>query len=342
MMVSLPVEIITDILSRLPVKSLCRFRCVSKLSLSIISSSHFAKTHLSQTQSHRLLLSSHSLFSVHHDPSFHDHVVSVDLDFPLKNQHNSDHSIQVLGSCNGLLCIMPQLETFFIYNPSTKESKWVPDFECSIHPSLIDYDVYGFGYAQSVDDYKFVVISCGQVVIVYSLRSNSWKKVLDDDFPYEYPCCEPGTSLNGAVHWLLKRRGGGPCFIAAFNLVEDKFKDLPLPYEVVNFHHFSMGLLKGCLCVVHNDGRAHKEFWVMKEYGLKESWTKVLIADPYYVLRPLCYWKNSKIMLAVDRKQLVLCNPKDGSCKDFVVDGISDKFDAHLYVESLISPNLLH
>jgi hypothetical protein len=76
----------------------------------------------------------------------------------------------------------------------------------------------------------------------------------------------------------------------------------------------------------------------MKEYGVGESWTKVLVVDPCMV-RPLCLWKNSNILMAKDGKELVLFNRKDGTFKNFKVDGIPNMFFANLYVESLVSPN---
>ena len=43
---NLPRELIVDILSRLPVKTLCRFKCVLKPWRSLISDPDFVKTHL--------------------------------------------------------------------------------------------------------------------------------------------------------------------------------------------------------------------------------------------------------------------------------------------------------
>ncbi|PWA69830.1 F-box associated interaction domain-containing protein [Artemisia annua] len=43
--IAIPQDIITSILYRLPVKSLCRFRCVSKEWQSLFSEPHFIKTH---------------------------------------------------------------------------------------------------------------------------------------------------------------------------------------------------------------------------------------------------------------------------------------------------------
>ncbi|KAL7166820.1 hypothetical protein ACSBR2_037484 [Camellia fascicularis] len=48
-MLSLPEEIITDILSRLPVRLLLRFRCISMHWRALIDSSDFVKLHLNRS-----------------------------------------------------------------------------------------------------------------------------------------------------------------------------------------------------------------------------------------------------------------------------------------------------
>ncbi|KAM3696627.1 hypothetical protein ACJW30_06G054900 [Castanea mollissima] len=332
-MSNLPRELIVDILSRLPVKSLCRFKCVSKPWRTLISHPDFVKTHLHRAQFKRLILASNdSLYSIDHETSFENDVVAVALDyFPLDQNHQS-YPIEMIGSCNGLLCLKPQPNTFFVFNPATHESARIPDA-----PTPFGFDhailAHGFGYAPSIDDYKLVKAVNAPLVAVFSLRTSAWKLV--EGFHYKKPTelwegpLPCGTNLNGALHWVFKLCGGNECVIAAFDLETDTFRDMPVP--AISVSGFSTGFLRGCLCLMDRDfGLRRRDIWVMKEYGVGKSWTKILVVDPCYVVKPLCLWKNSKILMAIDRNEneLVLCNPKDGTCKNFEVVGVSFRFYA--------------
>ncbi|KAI4334810.1 hypothetical protein L6164_013518 [Bauhinia variegata] len=341
-MPKLPSELITEILIRLPVKSLCRFRCVCKRWRSLISDPHFVKLHLDRAERKRLILGSYSLHSVDCEPPLDDRVVAEQLDFPLKENLNlNDNYVEIFGSSNGLLCIMPKPKRFFVFNPTTGESREIP-FLSVAPPSdtnVNQSNLFGFGYAPSVDDYKFVRVSYGCITNVFSLRTNLWKTV-QEKFDYDLSgSLSLGTYLHGSVHWVA-RINEGPVVIVAFDLSEEKFKELPLPAAIPNFDLFNVGVLRGCLCLLHSSGLSiHHEFWLMNEYGMKDSWRQILIAEPYSFLKPLCYWKTNKILMAKDLTQLVLCHPKDGTCKDFMVEGMPIEFHADLYVESLVSPN---
>lgn len=83
------------------------------------------------------------------------------------------------------------------------------------------------------------------------------------------------------------------------------------------------------------------EFWIMKEYGVKVSWTRISIADSYR-WQPFCYLKDSGFILSLSDYKFVLLDPKDGTFEDFVIEGFTCdeiKDDLQVYVESLISPH---
>ncbi|XP_050369738.1 F-box/kelch-repeat protein At3g06240-like [Argentina anserina] len=341
-MSKIPHDTIIDILSRLPVKSICRFRCVSKTWLHLTYEPHFVATHLSRHQKQKLILSSNkSLFSLDQEGPIDDDMLPSELDYPLKGDFNNEW-IQMLGSCNGLVCIMPQPEAFFVFNPSTRESVRVPHCPMSSHadhPEEVGYDVdvHGFGYAPSVKDYMFVNIYKGRFVFIFSLRNKSWTRV--QDFPYKYLLNDSETLLKGAVHWLCMGPGPLPV-IAALDLAQGKFSGLSPPESVVDSNSYTPGVLRDCLCLLHhNDHERQRIFWIMKEYGVKESWTKILIAEPFFSLQPLCYWKNTKILAARNRRKILLFNPRDGTCKNLLANGLQVPFYADVYVESLVSPN---
>lgn len=102
--------IVVDILSRLTVKSLLRFRSVSKSWYALITNPNFIRIHLSRTNSHKLITFSHCLENLYvtncdAEPSDNcsDNVVCTSL--PVKVFHFDPNAcVNIVGSCNGLLC----------------------------------------------------------------------------------------------------------------------------------------------------------------------------------------------------------------------------------------------
>ncbi|KAK2654317.1 hypothetical protein Ddye_014173 [Dipteronia dyeriana] len=102
-MSDIPPPIIVDILSRLPVKSLCRFRCVSKPWLALINHPRFAKMHLSRTHTQRLLVEkSNSLYSVQLETlSCLRNSIPVEIELLAGSELGYDDIFSpVIGSCN--------------------------------------------------------------------------------------------------------------------------------------------------------------------------------------------------------------------------------------------------
>ncbi|XP_024043056.1 F-box/kelch-repeat protein At3g06240-like [Citrus clementina] len=353
-MEGLPQDIIVDIFSKMPAKSLCRFKCLSKAFMALITSPWFVELHKNQNQQRQTvmvddLIVRNSLLCLDIDRG----ITTVDqLHFPIENCCND--CAWILGSCNGLLWLLIYDDTarssHVIYNYTTREFKRIPPYK----PFDERYtSLYALGYAQSIDDFKVFGVSdpYDEVEVtsvhVFSLRNNTWKTFEINNF-VEFRADLWAIHLNGTIHFgFCKLNFDDPFMIAAFDLVEDKFKFLALPhlfgYDAI--YSYSVRSIGDCLCLIPVTTKWEKEFWIMKEYGVKESWTRISLANSILHLQPLCPFKDSDSFLSVLGEKFVLFNPNDGSYEDFVIDGLQEDLeDCNLVVyaeaaDSLISPN---
>ncbi|XP_042513963.1 F-box protein CPR1-like [Macadamia integrifolia] len=267
---NLPQDLIVDILSRLPVKSLLKFRCVSKSWCVLITDPAFVKIHLNQSlatnTNHTLIFRKDSAcYSVDVDPD----ACEPPLNHPLKSLIFGPRA--VLGSCNGLVCISNSLDDIYLWNPSTRSHLKLP---FSPIESSISYDsAYGFGYEPTSDDYK-VVRAVDEFVIVYSLRTNSWRRIGKLPFSLFNNDWGGGVLVNSALHWVAKVRS-----IISFHLKDEEYREVPLPHFmddddfVDNKFLMKVGVLGGQLCLLCNYSN-RVEIWVMKDYGMRDSWVK--------------------------------------------------------------------
>ncbi|XP_059661929.1 F-box protein CPR1-like [Cornus florida] len=292
-MSNIPDDLIPDVLCRLPVKSLLRFRCVSKQWRALIDSPNFINLHLNQslrTNTNWSLISRRysfqNLYCIGYQSlddilkhGYHN-VLPVKHEYPFLRL---PHHFNIVGYCNGLMCLLSStlssIKAPILLNPSTKKHQILPP-EPQIWSS---YPVYGFGYDAVTDDYKIVRVSrfvgegFGPEVVVFSSRLNKWRMS---------PHCVPhflrhnfsGVFFNGALHWVATRQHESPLdnysiYIVAFDLVVENFREVKLPnhsdYETV-----TLGVSGGCLWAGWIDDDNHVQLWVMKDYMVQESWTK--------------------------------------------------------------------
>ena len=132
----LPEEVVLEILQRLPVKSLVRFRCVSKSWNSLIKSSAFINSHLTRSLS---LSSNKLIFRQRVDkPSFYPDLECYKLiDDTIDSSSDQIQHIDcpltcrlffhfnLIGSVNGLFCLH-ELERYVLWNPSIRKFITLP------------------------------------------------------------------------------------------------------------------------------------------------------------------------------------------------------------------------
>ncbi|XP_045831787.1 F-box only protein 8-like [Trifolium pratense] len=323
-----PHDLIIQILLRLPVKSLIRFKCVRKSWLTLISNTHFANSHFEITSAHsrRILFIS--------SPDFETR--SMDLEASITDDSASTSPslqflcpqyyfrLRIICSCRGFI-FLHRSTMIYLWNPSTRVHKQIPlspiDSIYGVNYEYICY-LYGFGYDQSRDDYLLVTMSCDRNLRYnlhgdyysrlefFSLRDNTWSEIEGTHFPYmnafDYPMV--GSLFNGAIHGLAFHLDLSMIVIVAFDLTERNFLEIYLPddleiylpddpeYEPLECNLWVFG---ECLSVwtMRDD---IVEIWVMKEYNVHSSWTKTLVFSidviPTRCFSPACCTKSGDII----------------------------------------------
>ncbi|KAF5728863.1 S haplotype-specific F-box protein 1 [Tripterygium wilfordii] len=325
-----PLELITDILPRLPVKPLLRFRCVSKSWFAEIDGLDFVKSHVRRpieiTTNHHLILSEADVADVYNRtyyPPTRMFSANIDkgLGQPLKALSNPLKSMkrvtEILGSCNALLLLRNKGQDLVLWNPFTRRHKTIPTEPIDTYTALENRGSpkYGFGYDSIHNDYKVVrVIECfskdsgctvAYEIKVYSLTMNSWRRVQDFPCPKAYILDQPGRLACGASHWLMYLYDTYADDIIAFDFGKEEFQMLPLASFTEVFDHNCLAVLQGCLCVYSVLATIQVTLYLMKPYGVKnEDWTKVLTfmqdaipRDFFEYVRPLMYSKSGDKLL---------------------------------------------
>lgn len=357
----LPHELMEEILTNLPVKSLLRFKCVSKPWRSLISGKSFTKYHLkksSHLSHHNLIYSYYNLSWSSFQPIYHG-LRSFSLTCLIDEQDYEDYSvittsnlhppmgirgleIKILGSCNGLILILVRWERLFLWNPSTRKVKNITPKRSSLRSR-----VYGLGYDDSTDDYKVVCIVTSPKPYqteIYSLRHDSWKKIAN--FEKGFPKGISGKFVNGKLHWRVVE-DGGVWDIVSLSMVDEKYEIVARPQHVSDndYSQSTLNDLRGYLSLLAIDSKFDLNVWVMMRYGVRESWTKVWTFSDYSApmkdidARPLWFGENGDFALIYDKSTIVVYNGKNKLSK-------YHRYALHttlvveldIYVESLVSP----
>ncbi|OIT37650.1 f-boxkelch-repeat protein [Nicotiana attenuata] len=344
----LPAELVTEILSRLPVKPLLRFTRVSKSWLALISGDKFIKAHLNLSANNKdyidrkVIMSSYpqNIYNLKEctlRSLFYDSVTKAfDLDCPIKSY---ERSLSFVGSVNGLICLRIQNNDYFIWNPSIRKYKKLPNPRPA---KLVAYPrVYGFGYDELDDDYKVVVRfyqypkNTGFEVI-YSLKSNSWRS---GDNGGCVRANGRGMFVNGKLHWttdadFYNRNSKN---IISFDLADEKWEMVEGPCYGEGTDFLEVGVLNSDLSVIEYR-RPNIDLWVMTEYGVKESWMKILSIEYHnndFLNPPFLMSNKGEILVMLGSTFKIY---KDGLFKNPKFINFNGYCKAEIYLESLVCP----
>uniref|UniRef100_A0A7N0UF32 F-box domain-containing protein n=1 Tax=Kalanchoe fedtschenkoi TaxID=63787 RepID=A0A7N0UF32_KALFE len=313
----IPDDILFDeILVRLPVRSLLRFRAVCEIWQEKIESKDFIQLHLKH---HSLKKDSHLLLTHSNNNGYYRQAMSV-----MRIEESGAASIEAVYSspphscslqthkldkfemvafCRGLVCAvassrnsrLPQV--IFVWNPFTGAHR---EFPYHVLKSGMELGVpsMSFAYDPINDDYKIFVIGTSMDsdsplhIEVFSLKNKSWR-TLDATEDAERPAgtrvgitrtnlvaSDDGDLYMGLTHYLAPP-GSKMFTIFKFNLSEERFSRYeapPIP-PVLYKGNYKLGLYKGSLCLYHMFGKSGESYGRNVDIWVSnsdESWSKVM------------------------------------------------------------------
>ncbi|KAA8533900.1 hypothetical protein F0562_031417 [Nyssa sinensis] len=228
--------LLTEILLRLPIKSLLRFKSVSKHCLSLIANPYFSRRRQPSPYTPSGLL-------LH---PFSSHCISPQLDFiPLHDDDNPSDShlstvtsfpglpaVKILNSCNGLLCCSNFYRigsplNYYIYNPTTKQYTTLPQPVVDVQKHV---DSLNLAFDPSTSPFYKVVCVWSTLVQrrsyfqieIYSSETRHWRKS-GELFTARNMDFQDGVYWNGAINWVSF--WGDSLY---FNVDEERLGTLPM------------------------------------------------------------------------------------------------------------------
>ncbi|GER31445.1 F-box family protein [Striga asiatica] len=277
-----PDEVVLQILSRLPVKSLFRTKCVCKSWHRLISDRYFTKLYNEISTRNPMVLVEISNPSSESRPSLIlvDNlrgVSEISLDF-IKDR------VKIRASCNGLLCCssIPDKGVYYVCNPMTREYRLLPRTrERPVTRFYPDGEATLVGLACNISARKYNVVLAGYhrafghrpertfICMVFDSESNKWRKFVtlqDDHFTHMNK--NQVVFINGALHWLTS---SGAC-VLVLDLNSEVWKKIHLPDQVTAEGGNRVYLLEseGMLSVVRISD-VWMSIWVMEDYE-GEKW----------------------------------------------------------------------
>lgn len=307
----IPGELIAEILSFLPVKTITRFKCVSKYWNTLISDPKFVYKHLNKSsqKQHFILTWGHvNAYTLIPFP------LHGSLEIPSITIDGEDlHYLKgcyIVGSYNGLICLYAksfymahnvtyQDYSIYFWNPSTRKvSKKLGSF---IYSTPIDQSYvhlnsfrFAFGFDDSTKTYKVVAFHVeleynASEVKVFTLGGSCWRNI--QSFPV-IPLNwvdSNGVHVSGTLNWLAIHKYFHPFYkdtyinrveqfvIISLDLSGETYNMLLLPqgFVEVPFTRPVLKVLMESLCFSYISKENEFVLWQMKDYAVQDSWTQL-------------------------------------------------------------------
>uniref|UniRef100_A0A1J3JKD7 F-box/LRR-repeat protein n=1 Tax=Noccaea caerulescens TaxID=107243 RepID=A0A1J3JKD7_NOCCA len=294
-----PVDLVTEILIRLPEKSLMRFKCVSKQWSSLISCRYFCDRVFTLTRQRQPRL----YMSLVDDDDGQRELLSISSTSPDNTSFVVDQDLSIpgmgglfLNGARGLMCFSRRKKAC-IYNPSTKQILTLPRVKPDIRAEQGQrkhHNRYYIGHDPVNDQYKILCTIVIASDLLRSLKSEhwvfvleaggSWKKVVPhENYRHPHAPFTLGRSISsGSVVRYMAWRDNYHCEVVCFDVRSEELTTILVPRDVglhvrIPVFHLKADLIEygGEIAIFDHsylqDG-GETELWVLeKEWSRKKS-----------------------------------------------------------------------
>ncbi|CAN0921308.1 Putative F-box protein At1g32420 [Linum grandiflorum] len=295
--------VVTEILSRLPAKSLMRFKSACKSWKSIMEQdSHFINLHRTHSQARppRMLAINHNRTTNKESSCFE--LFSADLDYDVRGAsigtvmsvRAPSPNVKVLGPVRGLLCFFDvDNSDVLIYNVSTGQAV-TPWIRSSMKQLPLDKSVCELGFDPDTGEYKVILVGHGSIAaaaceVLTVGVDDSWRIINAVISPRCKLFALVRSYANGSIYWMYYNK------LLAFDIGSEKFRTIKIPvFTLSGDKDFQLTELDGCLTVVFCDGLDGEilKLWKFHDRNKKgtsyttaasEDWTVISIKLPVYI-----------------------------------------------------------
>lgn len=374
----LPREIVLDILSRLPVTSIVCFGLVSRSWRELSRDPLLPEMQLARTARSEPFLIFHSDFPIRNflrfvELSAHERNAGISIRKFRPPFWNNMSEFDVVGSCNGILCLADSLlkESVYLYNPFNGDYRLLPQLRQYPNQEA----AFGFGVDPKTGHYKVVRVvyytkstsalsrsrrisyQLSDVQVLTVGRDCDWRSL--GKAPYQILRRPSEALVGGRLHWVTRPRRYRPTRpLVSFDLSEEQFGEVPIPETgPLNWCNYQLAVLAGLLSATVYCYHGKIEIWVMKVYGQRDSWAKEfnigahvpkclrqhstnlprkICGSVHSRVRSLCLLEESgELLLEYKGRALVAYDPKKGKFRDVLSKVTPNWFQSFIHLGTL-------
>ncbi|CAN6851307.1 hypothetical protein Bca4012_049374 [Brassica carinata] len=316
----LPYELVENILYKVPVECLVRFKSTCKQWCALLNDSRFIYKHLELSREGLIRVHDHKLYQY------------INLETLALSSLQGPSNIYSMIHCDGLLLCQFKSDNIdrnlAIWNPFLSLVKWI---KLSISYTG-HWDIYGFGYDNlSRENYK-ILRFCNKLgyeeTEIYEFKTKLWRSV-DYSCAYSwYAWYDEAVSMDGNMYWFVKRdkeNSQTENFILCFDFSREIFKETCcLPFincdDVWLLPHLS-GFRGDRLSKLSKDKYGKIQVWVTNKVTDEVvSWSKYFNVTPQYlsiVSRESI--NNTTFFIHKTNRIMLWCKEEDVKNKDIYV-----------------------